>query len=114
MRGRYTLRHPERVLSPEQILEQIDYRRRRQGQGEDPEVVRRRRFNIAPSQPILVVGPDANGQRVTRIAAWGFPPKWLQADLRAPINARAETVATMPMFRQGFRRGRCLVPADGW
>lgn len=116
MCGRYTLRHPERLLSPEQLLEQIDERRRRQGQdqGENPDVVQRARYNIAPSQPILVVGRDAEGERVTRIATWGFRPKWLQRDRRAPINARAETVATTPMFRQAFRRSRCLVPADGW
>lgn len=72
------------------------------------------RYNIAPSQPIAVVGRDRDGQRVVRHATWGFRPRWLPAERKAPINARAEGVADKPLFRRAFRHGRCLVPADGW
>ena len=47
---------------------------------------------------------------------WGILPRWAKdrkASLR-PINARAETVATAPMFRDAFARRRCLVPADAF
>ncbi|OYV86606.1 MAG: DUF159 family protein, partial [Acidiphilium sp. 21-68-69] len=43
-------------------------------------------------------------------------PHWTK-DLkkaRRPINARAETVATSPMFNQAFAARRCLVPVDAW
>lgn len=80
----------------------------------DEEVLSRPRYNIAPSQSVLVVDRDAQGERVAHRATWGFRPHWLPADRKAVINARAETVADKPMFRGAFRRHRCLVPADGW
>jgi len=72
------------------------------------------RYNIAPSQPIPVVGRDREGRQVCSAARWGFRPRWMDSSRRDPINARAETVAERPMFRRAFERGRCLVPADGW
>jgi putative SOS response-associated peptidase YedK len=72
------------------------------------------RYNIAPSQSVLVVGRNAEGQRVTGTATWGFRPRWYGRDRKAPINARGETVAEKRLFQAAFRRGRCLVPADGW
>ncbi len=72
------------------------------------------RYNIAPSQQVPVVGRDREGQRVTRVAAWGFHPHWFPADRRSPINARLEGVAQRPLFRGACAHGRCLVPADGW
>jgi len=98
MCGRYTLREPR---GHPWLAEGVD------GLGAP-------RFNIAPSQPIVVVGRDRDGERVVRQAAWGFRPRWLPADRKAPINARGEGVADKPLFRGAFRRGRCLIPADGW
>ncbi len=72
------------------------------------------RYNIAPSQSVPVIGCDAGRARVVTLARWGFRPRWLDAGRKAPINARAESVPSKPMFRGAFRRGRCLVPADGW
>lgn len=72
------------------------------------------RHNIAPSQRILVVGRDSNHEMVVGQATWGFHPRWLADDRKSPINARAETARDKPMFRSAFRKGRCLVPADGW
>lgn len=67
------------------------------------------RYNVAPSQ----VMPVRTGEGYVP-AVWGFLPHWAKDDARRPINARGETVAEKPYFRDAFRRGRCLVPADGW
>lgn len=98
MCGRYTLRSPtgHRWIDPDV------------GGGLPP------RYNIAPSQQVPLVGRDRGGERVTRIALWGFHPHWLPAGRRSPINARLEGVAERPLFRGACARGRCLVPADGW
>ncbi len=74
-------------------------------------------WNVAPGQNAMVVRrhPE-NGERRLDLLGWGLVPHWTK-DLhsaRKPINARAETVATMPMFRDAFRRRRCIVPADAF
>ena len=71
-------------------------------------------YNAAPSQAQLTIlndHPDA----IVR-AAWGFVPEWADGrpDVKPLINARAETVATKPYFRDAFKRKRCLVLADGF
>jgi putative SOS response-associated peptidase YedK len=71
-------------------------------------------YNAAPSQAQLTIlndHPDA----IVR-AAWGFVPEWADGrpDVKPLINARAETVATKPFFRDAFKRKRCLVLADGF
>lgn len=71
-------------------------------------------FNVSPSQEVLIVADGARGRELI-LARWGFRPAWMLADSRiAPINARAETVASLPMFRDALRRSRCLIPADGF
>jgi putative SOS response-associated peptidase YedK len=45
---------------------------------------------------------------------WGFVSPTTKEPKHAPINARAETLPTSPMFRDAFRRHRCLVVADGF
>ena len=47
---------------------------------------------------------------------WGLVPKWAKerAIGNRMINARAETLAEKPSFREAFRKRRCLVLADGW
>ncbi|WP_165863856.1 SOS response-associated peptidase [Capsulimonas corticalis] len=47
---------------------------------------------------------------------WGFTPSWMKDPKGGmkPGNARAETVATTPMFRQAFSQRRCVVPANGF
>nr|WP_295744933.1 SOS response-associated peptidase [uncultured Acidocella sp.] len=74
-------------------------------------------WNIAPSQPALVVRrhPET-GARHLDLLTWGLVPHWTK-DLtaaRRPANARAETVATTAMFRSAFASRRCLVPVDAW
>ncbi len=71
------------------------------------------RYNIAPSQPVAVVRLGENG-RVLAPLRWGLVPSWAKDAKFAPINARSETVADKPTFRQAMRKRRCLVPADGF
>ena len=72
------------------------------------------RFNMAPTQEVLiVVGGESRRGGYMR---WGLIPPWTK-DLstgRPMINARAETVAERPAFRNALRRRRCLVLADGF
>jgi putative SOS response-associated peptidase YedK len=74
------------------------------------------RFNIAPSQSVPIVKSDEAGNREFLLARWGLIPSWVK-DTKAlphPINAKAETAAIKPMFRQAFRKNRILVPADAF
>lgn len=72
-------------------------------------------YNIAPSQLVPIVRLNSNGARVLTLAKWGLIPSWTTGTpSRQPCNARAETVPTSAMFREAFRRRRCLVPADGF
>jgi putative SOS response-associated peptidase YedK len=71
------------------------------------------RYNVAPSQPVPIV-VARNGERALVMARWGFHPAWMTGTRVAPINAKAETVATSRMFEGALRHGRCLVPADGF
>jgi len=75
------------------------------------------RYNVAPGQDIVVVRQDvAQPVRVLAPMHWGLIPSWSNdASIGyKTINARAETVATMPSFREPFRLRRCLIPADGF
>lgn len=81
------------------------------------------RFNVAPTQQILIIrlnssaetGNDALHRRA-ETARWGLVPFWAK-DLsigNRMLNARSETVAEKPAFRQAFQKRRCLIPADGF
>ncbi|GIX46499.1 MAG: DUF159 family protein [Candidatus Tectimicrobiota bacterium] len=70
-------------------------------------------YNIAPGQPVLVV-LAAQGQRRAGYLRWGLVPSWAKAPRAGLINARVETVAEKPSFREALRRRRCLVLADGF
>jgi putative SOS response-associated peptidase YedK len=73
------------------------------------------RYNIAPTQDVLAVRELEDGREAT-FFKWGLVPSWAKdAPVGARlINARAETVAEKPAFRQAFRRRRCIIPADGF
>jgi putative SOS response-associated peptidase YedK len=75
------------------------------------------RFNIAPTQEVLVTVDDERGRRMEELR-WGLVPDWTQgAQPRFQmINARAETVLERPAYRDLVQhaRHRCLVVADGW
>ena len=71
------------------------------------------RYNVAPSQSVPIVVAH-NGGRQLVMARWGFHPVWMKTSTLAPINAKAETVATSRMFQAAVKHHRCLVPADGF
>jgi putative SOS response-associated peptidase YedK len=73
------------------------------------------RYNVAPTQPIPIVRLD-QGKRVLALARWGFLPAWVKdpRSFSLLVNARGESVADKPAFRNAMRRRRCLVPADGF
>ena len=75
------------------------------------------RYNICPTDPIDVVLTQ-DGNRACVPMRWGLIPRWWQKPLKemkmATFNARAETVTTKPMFRDAFKRNRCLIPASGY
>jgi putative SOS response-associated peptidase YedK len=103
MCGRYTLEH----------VDDISERFRAQQIHLDLPSV----YNIAPSLDLPVIVEDDGGERVVKLMQWGLIPRWQRMGHPggvAPINARAESVAEKPMFRDLIRRRRCLVPATGF
>ena len=74
------------------------------------------RYNIAPTQDIAAIRNAANGEREFVMLRWGLVPFWAKdpAIGNRMINARAETVAEKPSYRQAYKHRRCLVLADGF
>lgn len=72
------------------------------------------RYNVAPRQDLLAVRNDETGRG--DMLHWGLVPGWADdpEDGPQPINARSETVAEKPMFREAYQKRRCLVLADGY
>jgi putative SOS response-associated peptidase YedK len=75
------------------------------------------RYNICPTDPIDVV-TERDGKRDFVPMRWGLMPWWWPKPLKelhaATFNARAETVADKPFFRDAFKRSRCLIPMSGY
>ncbi|MCX6279378.1 MAG: SOS response-associated peptidase [Bacteroidetes bacterium] len=72
------------------------------------------RYNCAPTQNLAVIaGEDSERLQFFR---WGLIPYWAKdaAIGNKLINARGETVAEKPSFRNAFKNRRCLVPATGF
>jgi putative SOS response-associated peptidase YedK len=74
------------------------------------------RYNIAPSQQVTLLRLDDGGQLIVDQCRWGLVPFWAKdpAIGNRMINARAETIAEKPSYRQSFARRRCLILADGF
>jgi len=80
------------------------------------------RYNVAPTDPVYAVaerrGRHEGDAVVRQLGAfrWGLVPSWAKDPAVGfkMINARAETVATKPAYRQALRRRRCIIPADGF
>jgi len=70
------------------------------------------RYNIAPGDDVATI---SNSQpEVIDTFQWGLVPDWADEDWTPQINARAETVAEKPAFRDAFAERRCVVLADGF
>lgn len=72
------------------------------------------RYNIAPSQSVIAV-INNEGLSIMGLLTWGLIPSWSKE--KSPykmINARAETLAVKPSFKNLFKNRRCLIPADGF
>ena len=73
------------------------------------------RFNIAPTQPVVAIWEEA-ARREAHFARWGLVPRWVKDPREFPllVNARAESMADKPAFRDPLKHGRCIVPASGY
>lgn len=74
------------------------------------------RYNIAPTQPTLIVRQSTDARELV-LVRWGLIPSWVKdpSQLKTTlINARAEGAADKPSFRGPLRHRRCLVPATGF
>ena len=72
-------------------------------------------YNVAPTDQVYAVA-DHEGERLLGAFTWGLLP-WFAKDRKQAaraINARVETAAEKPSFRDSFARRRCLIPADGF
>ena len=75
------------------------------------------RYNAAPSQELLVIRQNhTTGKRSLDLIKWGLIPYWCSDPKggRKPINAKAESVSRLPMFREAYAQRRCIVPVDGF
>ncbi|MGQ0848264.1 MAG: SOS response-associated peptidase [Actinomycetota bacterium] len=70
-------------------------------------------WNVAPTDRVYVVA-ERDNRRTIRTMRWGLIPHWANNDRVSHINARAETVASTPAFRDSLSRKRCIIPADGF
>ncbi len=103
MCGRYSLAGP----NPSEVRERFAL---------GPEIEVRRRWNVAPQDDVVAVTTTREGVPRGDVLRWGLVPFWAKdpAVGDKTINARAETVAEKPAYRDAFRSRRCLVIADGF
>jgi putative SOS response-associated peptidase YedK len=102
------------VSSPQQLASRFGV--------DDPELpAHEPDYNVTPRAEVLVVRErgardDRPARRVLSRVRWGLVPSWSPDPLAGDslINARAESVAEKPAFRNAFRRRRCIVPADAF
>ena len=105
MCGRYTLTDPD----PRMLRFRFEL-------PETAQIEETARFNIAPTDPVLAVRLNKEGEREPGKLRWGLIPHYADPDdfARLLINARAETVDEAPAFRDAFAGFRCLIVADGF
>ncbi|WP_425077941.1 SOS response-associated peptidase [Ruegeria denitrificans] len=72
-------------------------------------------FNVCPTNQVHVVRGGESGRHLDALR-WGFLPHWYKTETAGPllINARAETLAEKPAFRDACRSRRCLIVATGF
>lgn len=103
MCGRFTITHPNEALAA--LFGAVP--------GNDLPPVPN--YNVCPTNPVAAITSDGGARRL-RAMRWGFIPSWYKAPADGPliINARSDTVATKPAFREAIRARRCIVPASGF
>ncbi len=105
MCGRFTL-----STNMDDLQERFDFEAR--------DLVFRASYNVAPTQQVLAVlgSADDGGKNQPEIMRWGLIPFWAKDPSIGSrmINARSETVAQKPAFRNALQKRRCLVLADGF
>ncbi len=103
MCGRFTITHPNEALAA--LFDAVT--------GND--LPGAPRFNICPTNAVAAVTSN-EGMRRMQAMRWGFIPSWYKAVNDGPliINARSETVAVKPAFREAVRARRCIIPASGF
>lgn len=74
------------------------------------------RYNIAPTQPILMVTVGPANNLIAPLVRWGLVPSWVKdpGDFTLLVNARSETAAQKPSFKNAMRHRRTLIPASGF
>ncbi len=105
MCGRFTITHPNEALA--QLFAAVP--------SNDLPLVPR--YNICPTHDVAVVTSGGTAaERRLRPMRWGFIPSWYKAPNDGPliINARSDTVAVKPAFRDAVRTRRCIIPASGF
>lgn len=102
MCGRFTL-----SASGEELARQFDL---------EEEIELEPRFNIAPTQDVATIRQEPGKVRMLSYQRWGLIPAWAKDPSVGSrmINARCETAAEKPAFRDALSRRRCIVPADGF
>ena len=100
MCGRYTLRRHG-------LLKKLLYQ-------EEFEEFSETRIVFRPATNIPIVRFNQAKQRVLSEVNWGLIPFWSKTGDMSPPNAVSETITSKPMFREPFKRRRCLIPADGF
>ena len=102
MCGRFTLRTPTQTMAS--LFDGLRF----------PDLTPR--YNICPTQNVIGIRQNENGKNEVAELRWGLVPFWAD-DLKIGArmnNARSETAATKPSFRNAFKRRRCLLLADGF
>lgn len=95
---------PEEFRQAFAVLREIEF---------DPSTLQRS-YLIKPTHRVLVVRQQADGGYHVGSVTWGLIPRWAKERKGALINARSETIATKPSFREAFKRRRCIIPASGF
>jgi putative SOS response-associated peptidase YedK len=103
MCGRYTLSKPGDILTE-------------LGVPDEEQIELEPNYNVAPTQDVPIVRADAKGHRQVVMVRWGLIPFWAKDEKigNQLINARGESVAEKPAYKNAFKRRRCLLLADGF
>jgi putative SOS response-associated peptidase YedK len=103
MCGRYNI-----LAYPEALLEHF-------GVEQPPGIDLKPRYNVAPSQDVPAIRQHDSSRELV-LLHWGLIPFWAKDEKLkySTINAKAETIAQKPAFRDAFKKRRCLIPASGF